>query len=80
MIKFYPRNIELWRNIFDFSISDAPHKKFNDMFELIDFLYKCGNIKIADPDNRLSFYYDEYSINGKRIVVHQWTVLGWIYK
>ena len=86
MITFYPRDIGMWRDDFDFtpSITLTPkqktdHKVFNTRQELIEFCKEHGvrldnaehPLKIVGPENHHSFGPNTYT-------VMQWTVIGWL--
>jgi hypothetical protein len=86
MITFYPRDIGIWRNSFDFApdITLTPKEKtnykvFKKREELIDFLKEHG-ITLNDPKYPLKFEsinYKIYNQDGMEAVI-QWTCLGWI--
>jgi len=75
MILFYPRDIGLWRQTFDFS-SSAPFKRFNDRDDLLGFL-KGHGVRLDDPAYPLKIVPDSGPL-GDRFAVVQWTCLGWI--
>ena len=90
MIIFYPRNIGIWRGVFDFNppITLTPkektdHKVFKDRAELIEFLKEHG-VPLDDPEFPLRFSARGDSISkgdpsqGESFSVIQWSVLGWI--
>lgn len=89
MITFYPRDIGMWRNDFDFNpdITLTPKEKTNyktfcDMEELIDFLKERG-VKLTDPNypliTRLHNGTGLHPTLGSGVSdVVQWTILGWV--
>lgn len=83
MIEFYPRDIELWRGVFDFGITllynpDKPKmKQFYNRNELIEFLKEHG-VRLDDPKHPLEFLGPrEHPVLGSAYDVVQWTLLGW---
>lgn len=79
MIRFYPRDIGLWRNRFDFIYSQPSIQLLNEE-NLRDFCSK-NNVRIDDA--KYPFYVenfpDNFRINGKnRYAVMQWTCIGWV--
>ena len=91
MIKFYPRDIGMWRTIDDYDFKyryEAVHlliarykydyKYFHDREELITYLKKHG-VKLTDPEHPLKFIGPEMNPEfGMVYTIHQWTVIGWI--
>lgn len=94
MITFFPRDIGVWRKIFDFEpdVTLTPKTTpnahtgmvFHDRTELIEFLRNVG-ARLDDPQNPLRFeradeelYKKGRSSQGELFVVTQWTALGWI--
>lgn len=79
--RFYPRDIGMWRKMFDFSSEIGSHKpkflEFNDRKELIEFL-KDNGVRLDDPKHPLMFLHEEHFEWGNRLAVVQWSVLGWI--
>ena len=88
MITFYPRDIGLWRNVFDFSqrhggitLECKPQKDrrvFHDRTELIEFL-KEHSVRLDDPMHPLEFTGpQEHHEFGYVYTVSQFHLLGWI--
>lgn len=91
MITFYPRDMAMWREEFDFTpdITLTPkektdHKVFYDRDELIGFL-KEHRVRLDDPQHPLRIESVSNEIcskgsnrQGELFVVIQWSVLGWI--
>ncbi len=88
MITFYPRQLALWGDEFDFNptITLLPkaktdHKVFRDLDEFFDFL-KIHKVRFDDPENPLKIT-DDTNISDIRKIpglksVVQWSLLGWI--
>ena len=83
MVTFYPRDIGMWRQDFEFGslLTNRPSKTFHDRAELIEFLKQHG-VRMDDYENPLRFeVWDGInpsgSVNNVHVVV-QWTVIGWI--
>ena len=79
MITFYPRDIGLWREDFDFSDrANYPTKTFKDRDELSEFVLK--KYGMDDEEFPLKFLENEsiYSPFDSTHTVHKWTVLGWM--
>lgn len=82
MITFYPRDIGLWRDTFDFSTSSfslvGTSKEFKDRDDLIGFCKNHG-VKLDDPNYPFQILGpDQSAVLGEVFTVYQWTVLGWI--
>jgi len=84
MITFYPRDIGLWRNTFNFNTRsiygiDTPCKFFYDRNELIEFCKKHG-VRLDDPNNPFEILNDFSNpvLGDGTFVVKQWTVIGWL--
>ncbi len=88
MITFYPRDLAMWREDFDFNppITLVTHQKtnyrvFRDQDEFFDFLKHHG-VRLDDPKFPLIIEDDPSiskirNIPGLRSVV-QWSLIGWI--
>lgn len=88
MITFYPRQLALWGDEFDFnpSITLTPktktdHKVFYDQGEFFEFLKRHG-VRFDDASNPLKIE-DAPNISNIRKIpglqsVVQWSLLGWI--
>ena len=77
MIRFYPRDIGLWRKTFVWNGISEPSKVFNSIESLKQF---CGLHGVRIDDNDYPFHLvkcDEY-IFGKEYAVMQWTCIGWV--
>ena len=74
MITFYPRDIGLWREDFDFSDhSNRPTKTFKDRDELSEFI----DNKMDDESFPVKFIEEPNHHFNTTHIVHKWTVLGW---
>ena len=87
MITFYPRDIEIWRSIFEFGVRgitlearpDTHRGHYRNRAEFIEFLKEHG-VRLDDAEYPLEFTkLDEphISLNATHSV-HQWSLLGWI--
>ena len=57
MIRFHPRDIGMWRGIFNFPPKMLPlpdYKEFDSPQEFLDFLVN-NNVRLNDPNNKLLF-------------------------
>ena len=57
MIRFYPRDIGMWRGIFNFPPKMLPlpdYKEFDSPQEFLDFLVE-NKVRLDDPNNKLVF-------------------------
>jgi hypothetical protein len=89
MITFYPRDIGMWRKVFNFSLVIGTRlpkvKTFHTQDEFFEFLKQHG-VKFDDPDNLFelrdytnSEHPGPHPYLGHNVqTVHQFTVLGWI--
>lgn len=89
MITFYPRDIGMWRNEYDFGDragvitlvckEKTDHKTFNDRDELIGYLKEHG-VVLDDPQNplRISGPTNHEQFGPDTYSVVQWSLLGWI--
>ena len=76
MIVFYPRDVGLWRDDFDFSNrSERPTKSFNTFEELEEFVKSRYDIDHEKYPLKLIEEVN-HSFNTTHIV-HKWTLLGW---
>lgn len=75
MIKFYPRDIGMWRNKFNFENDDRPYIILNDESGLKQFCAEYG-VKLNDPE----FPFEIITWDGDyyQFCVKQWTVIGWL--
>ena len=77
MITFYPRDIGLWRNEYNFSDrKNYPYKEFLSFDALKEYIEE--NFEADNSEFPVKFI-EETNPNflGKRYMVHRWTVLGW---
>lgn len=75
MIIFYPRDIGLWREDFDFSDRQHdPSRTFKSIKELTGFV----NNKTNDESFPVKFIEEKNNHFGTDYIVHKWTVLGWL--
>ena len=91
MIKFYPRDIGMWRTSDDYDFRYRhetihilipsllyDYKLFHDREELIEYFKKNG-VNLTNPEHPLKFIGPEYnSTFGIVYTVVQWTVIGWV--
>lgn len=86
MIVFYPRNIGMWREDFDFHpattllpTAKTDHRVFYDRDELIGFLKDHG-VRLDDPEYPLKItgphINERLGPDTYRVV--QWTLVGWV--
>lgn len=79
MIKFYPRDIGLWREIFDFEIAKRPSMMFDNEQDLTSFVSEHFPI---EEENKYPVTFIEeknHHLNTTHIVF-RWTVVGWMTK
>lgn len=78
--RFYPRDIGLWRDVFDFTpeigSSKPKYMDFKSRSDLIDFL-KLHGIVLDDVDNPLKFLKCTHHQYGICRSVIQHSLLGW---
>jgi hypothetical protein len=91
MITFYPRDIGMWREHFNFNPSitatlheKTDHKCFPNREEFIQFLKEHG-VRLDDPQHPLKIesadtgvYSKGHDDQGELLIIVQWSVLGWI--
>lgn len=84
MIVFYPRDIGMWRDEYDFTqdITLAPkektnHRSFHSKQEFIDYL-KSRGVSLDDPKYPLEFIDENNQVHGACEAVVQWSLLGFI--
>lgn len=84
MVRFYPRELEVWKSKFDFSGDITlvnrtlkPYKEFYDRAELIKFLRENGP-KLDNSKYPLEFNSINHHYYGYCHVVKQIGVLGWM--
>lgn len=77
MIRFYPRDIGLWRKTFVWNGISEPSKKFDDIESLKQF---CGEHGVNVNDENFPFYLESCGdyVMGKQFTVMQWTCIGWV--
>lgn len=84
MIRFYPRDIGLWRELFQFKPSIYPTMNFDSKQNLIDFVtnhYANIGFPLAPDDSEkfpIKFIEEKNSHFGTTHIVHRWTVIGWM--
>lgn len=79
-VRFYPRDIGMWRKVFDFdSAEQYVYADFENLAEAIDFL-KLHGVKLDDREFPLEFRPDAHMQDSIRIThaVIQWSLIGWI--
>lgn len=94
MITFFPRDIGMWRKVFDFNPTPTLTPRLvpsayeglvlRDRTELIDFLKQHG-VRLDDPQHQLrieqvsdTIYQKGHAGQGELFIVVQWSVVGWI--
>ena len=79
MITFYPRDIGLWREDFDFTKRpNGPSQTFKDRDELSEFIWKKW---AEEPEFPLKFIENDQAVWNpfdSTHIVHKWTVIGWM--
>lgn len=79
MIEFYPRDIGLWRDDFDFRGSQHPAIKLDSEQDLIDFIKNHFPMSLEDEALYPVRFLEEENHNfGTTHIVHRWTLLGWV--
>jgi hypothetical protein len=83
-VRFYPRNIGLWRGLFNFDtiLTSKQCQDFHDRAELIEWL-KSNGARLDDVEYPLEFRAVDaddtvYKPRGITHAVVQWTLIGWI--
>lgn len=84
-VRFYPRDIGLWRHLFTFGditlgADNIRSKDFHDRAELIAWL-KMHGIRLDDAHFPLKFVTETLICNDARHITHaviQWSCIGWI--
>lgn len=77
MITFYPRDIGLWREDFNFSDrTNRPTQTFKNRDDLSKFVLERYNIE--NEKYPLTYIEEENIHFGTTHIVHKWTVLGWM--
>lgn len=83
MIQFYPRDIGLWRELFQFKPSLHPTMNFDSKQDLIDFVtnhYEHIGYPLATDDSEefpLKFIEEKNSHFDTTHIVYRWTTIGW---
>lgn len=81
MIRFYPRDIGMWRGIFNFPPKMLPlpdYQEFDSPQKFLDFLAD-HKVRFNDPENRLMFVKQTASDKYDCIAVYnviQWSSVG----
>ena len=76
-IRFYPRDIGLWRKTFTWNGISEPSKVFDSELTFEEFLSSHG-IRFDDPENPFTISPCGNYIWGKQFSVVQWSCIGWI--
>lgn len=81
MITFYPRDIGMWRDSFDFT-NEKTNKDFDTYEDFIKFMEE-HRVPMNDPQFPFRIGKKPWDVfkgkHGEEVyVVHQWTVKGWI--
>ena len=81
MITFYPRDIELWRDTFKFTMPGihGPSKVFYDRDDLLGFCKEHG-VRLDDAKNpfEITGPTDHPVFGQGTFTVKQWTCIGWL--
>jgi len=77
MIRFYPRDIGLWRKTFTWNGISEPSKVFDDVESLKQF---CSDHETRLDDEKYPFRLELCGnyVWGKKYAVMQWTCIGWV--
>lgn len=79
MIRFYPRDIGMWRGVFNFQPKMLPlpdYQEFDAPQEFLDFLVQ-HKVRLDDPDNELTFIKDRSMFSDKNDCVASYNVVQW---
>ena len=76
-LRFYPRDIGLWRKTFTWNGISEPCKVFDSEQELKKFCADHG-AKVDNPDYPFMILPCSHYIFGKQYVVECWTAIGWV--
>lgn len=75
-IRFYPRDMGLWRKTFTWNGISEPSRIFNGEESFRKFCAEHG-VRFDDLDN--PFLIEPcHHVWGKQYIVRQWTVIGWL--
>ena len=78
MIQFYPRDIGLWRELFQFKPDMHPTMNFDSKQDLIDFVSKHFLFDSDDSEKFPFKFIEENNAHfGTTHIVHRWTTIGW---
>ena len=76
-IRFYPRDMGLWRKTFTWNGISEPSKVFDSEQELKQFCEDHG-VRMDDPDYPFMLLPCDDYVFWKALVVQQWTTIGWV--
>lgn len=77
MIRFYPRDIGLWRKTFTWNGISEPSKLFDTLESLKQFCVEHG-IRLDDEKYPFLLEHSDHYVMGKKYAVVQWTCIGWL--
>jgi hypothetical protein len=75
-LRFFPRDIGLWRKEFTWNGISEPSRVFNGEDEFREFC-KSHGVRFDDLDNPFLIEPCHF-VWGKKYIVKQWTVIGWL--
>lgn len=76
-LRFYPRDIGMWRKTFTWNGISEPSKVFDDDEAFKQFCQEHG-VRFDDPDNPFLIEPCDDYVWKKQYSVTQWSVIGWI--
>ena len=77
MIRFYPRDIQLWRKTFKWNGISEPSKIFDSVDALKQFCIDHG-IRVSDEKYPFHLESCDNYISDKKYAVIQWSCIGWV--
>lgn len=80
MITFYPRDVGMWRVLFDFTASDKPSMAFDSKSSFTNWLQANTHVRLDDATFPLEFgeLEDHPGWSKQRRPVRQCLLIGWI--
>jgi len=76
-LRFFPRDMGLWRKTFQWNGISEPSKVFDDEEALKKFCAEHG-VRLDDPDYPFMLRRCDNYVFGKQYSVMQWTCIGWV--
>lgn len=76
-LRFYPRNIGMWRKTFTWDGISEPSKLFDSEESFRQFCAEHG-VRFDDSENPFMLIKCNDHVSGKQYAVHQWSTIGWI--